>query len=316
MLGNPISRQTLSVKLFFAFTAIYVIWGSTYLAIRYAVETIPPFLMMGSRSLIAGAILFLWSRLRKENGLKAEHLPSLIILGASFFLIGHGLLAWAQQKVPSGFAALLMASEPLWIALIESLAIRNSRVGIAGVLGLILGFVGMLVLIFPTKGMGSASLNIPGTIAILVGTLSWAGGAVYQRVARLPGSPVLTAGMELMIGGFLLGIAGFSFGEFQVLQQNPVSIRSAFSLGYLIVFGSLVAFTAYIWLLGKTTATRVATHTYVNPVIAIMIGWQLAGEPLSFSTVIATAIIILSVYLVLNDRAIHGSAPAVEGEIV
>jgi drug/metabolite transporter (DMT)-like permease len=258
---------------------------------------------MGTRSIVAGTILFLWSRLRGDEGVRKEHWPSLVIIGALFFLIGHGALAWAQQKVPSGLAALLVASEPMWIALIESSAIRNFRIGFGGVMGLALGFVGMIVLITPGKTLGSDQMDILGAAAILIGTISWATGAVYLRVAKLPKSSTLTAAMELIIGGILLYATGFASGEGNHVISNSISLRSIFSLGYLILFGSIVAFTAYVWLLGKTSATRVATHTYVNPVIAVIIGWAVAQEPFHANTLIATAIITVSVYLVLKDRS-------------
>jgi len=300
----PGTGRTLDSKVLLAFFAIYFIWGSTYLAIKYAVETIPPFLMMGTRSIVAGTILFLWSRFRGDENVRKEQWPSLFIIGALFFLVGHGALAWAQQKVPSGLAALLVASEPLWIALIESSAIRNFKIGFGGVVGLVLGFVGMLVLIMPSHSLGLEQTDAVGTAAILIGTLSWSSGAVYLRMAKLPKSSTLTAGVELIIGGLLLYIAAFAFGEVNYILNHSVSTRSILALGYLIIFGSIVAFTAYVWLLSKTSATRVATHTYVNPVIAVILGWAAAQEPLSLNTMIATVIIIVSVYLVLKDRAI------------
>jgi drug/metabolite transporter (DMT)-like permease len=302
--------KTLDSKALLAFFAIYFIWGSTYLAIKYAVETIPPFLMMGTRSIAAGMFLFFWSRWRGEVNVRKEHLPSLIIIGALFFLVGHGALAWAQQKVPSGLAALLVASEPLWIALIESSAIHNFRIGSGGVIGLVLGFIGMVVLIAPSQALGSEQVDIMGTAAILIGTLSWSSGAVYIRVAKLPKSSILTAGLELIIGGMLLYFAAFASGEFTYMANHSVSVRSLLALGYLILFGSIVAFTAYVWLLGQTSATRVSTHTYVNPVIAVILGWAVAQEPLTVNTMIATVIIIVSVYLVLKDRSIKSTEAA------
>jgi drug/metabolite transporter (DMT)-like permease len=306
----PGMGRPLAAKALLAFFAIYFIWGSTYLAIKYAVETIPPFLMMGTRSLVAGTVLFFWSRCRGDEQVRKEHWPSLFIIGALFFLVGHGALAWAQQRVPSGMAALLVASEPLWIALIESSAIRNFRIGLSGVIGLVLGFVGMVVLIAPNKTFGSEQVNVMGTAAILLGTLSWSSGAVYLRVAKLPKSSILTAGVELIIGGLLLYFAAFTSGEVAYMANHSVSMRSLLALGYLILFGSIVAFTAYVWLLGQTSATRVSTHTYVNPIIAVILGWAAAQEPLSLNTMIATVIIIVSVYLVLKKRSLKPAETA------
>ena len=300
MTATSIKEKHSTTKLLLAFAAIYFVWGSTYLAIRYAVETIPPLLMMGTRSLVAGVIIVTWSRMRGDAGPKAEHFPALFIIGAMFFLVGHGLLAWAEQTVPSGLAALLVASEPAWIALIESVVVGSYTLGVRGIAGLILGFVGMVLLVLPAGDFGTGNTNLIGAAAVVVGALSWSGGAVYSRVAKLPSSPMMTAGLEIIIGGALLLVAGTIFGEFGEL--HAVSIRSLLSLFYLILFGSVVTFTAYVWLLSRISATRVSTHTYANPVIAVLLGWIFAGESLTLLTIIAAAVIILSIYLVFSDR--------------
>ena len=289
-----------NIKTLLAYGAIYIIWGSTYLGIKYALQTIPPFFMMGIRSLSAGAILYLWSRSRGDDPVKREHWPALIIIGTLFFLIGHGLLGWAQQKVPSGLAALLVASEPLWIVTIESFVLRDARVRLKGIAGLILGFAGVVLLITSWKGLGTPQGGEAGALLILLGALSWSIGAVYSRVALLPRSPALAAGLELIVGGALLIALGFMFGEANELQ--PVSLRSLLSLAYLALFGSVVTFSAYVWLLSLTSATRVSTHAYVNPVIAVLLGWTVAGEQLNIQIIIAAAIIVVSVYLVLKDQ--------------
>ena len=293
-------RQKLKTLL--AFSAIYIIWGSTYLAIKYAVEAIPPFFTMGVRSLSAGLILYFWSRFRGNENLREKHLPPLFIIGTLFFLVGHGLLAWAQQHVPSGLAAVLVASEPLWIVAIESFFIRDTRVRLTGVAGLILGFTGIVFLVASTKGITSSGEDIIGSLAIVAGAFSWSIGAVYSRIANLPKSPLLTSGMELIIGGSLLLVTGFILGEGNQLQLSKLPLRSVLSLGYLITFGSVIAFSAYNWLLGHTSATRISTHTYVNPIIAVLLGWLIADEQITFALLIAAFIIIISVYLVLHDQ--------------
>src|SRR3989338_5082274 len=289
------------VRMILAFGAIYVIWGSTYLAIRYAVETLPPFLMIGVRSLIGGGILYLWSRARGNGSFRIEHMPALFTIGISFFLVGHGLLAWAQQHVSSGIAAVLVASEPLWIVTIESLFLRDARIHGKGVAGLVLVFAGLVYLIASTKGIDPSGTDMLASMAVVGGSLSWSGGAVYARVARLPRSPVLSAGMELMIGGAFLLIASYLFGEMDAFDIRSVSVRSMLGLGYLILFGSVVAFSAYTWLLGHTSATRISTHTYVNPIIALLLGWLVAGEPMTMAVGVAAAAIVGSVYLALHD---------------
>ncbi len=308
------NKQT-QFKLVAAFAAIYFIWGSTYLAIKYAVEAIPPFLMMGTRSLAAGLILYFWSRGRGEEKVKRENIIPIIIIGILFFLVGHGMLAWGQQRIASGSAALLVASEPLWIAVIEALMVKGHRATSGTVIGLICGFVGISLLFAPWQKLGNHHVDSLSAFAILIGTLSWSIGAVYSRVAKLPKSPALSAGLQLIVGGFLLVASGLLMGEGGRLQLDVLSLRSILGLLYLIIFGSVITFTAYVWLLKMTSATRVATHTYVNPVIAVFLGWAMAGEPLSLQTFAATLIIIISVYLVLG-RTKRKMSPGVNPSLI
>ncbi len=297
-----IMSQQSQIKLIAAFAAIYFIWGSTYLAIKYALEAIPPFIMMGTRSLAAGLILYLWSHTRGDEKVKKENVIPIVIIGILFFLVGHGLLAWGQQRIASGFAALLVASEPLCIAVIEAFLVRDDKAASRTIIGLICGFLGISILLAPGQELGAHDVDFLSAFAILLGTLSWSLGAVYSRVAKLPKAPALAAGLELLVGGFLLVICGLFMGEGSRLQIDALSLRSILGLVYLIVFGSVVAFTAYVWLLSFTSATRVATHTYVNPVIAVFLGWAVAGEPMSLQTFVATIIIVISVYLVLGKK--------------
>ncbi len=291
-----------NLKFLFAFGAIYIIWGSTYLAIRYAVETIPPFMMIGIRSLSAGIILYLLSRIKSKEKIKRENILPLFTIGAMFFLIGHGLLAWAQQYVPSGMAAVLIASEPLWVIGIEWFFLKDTRVKLRGIFGLFLGFVGIVYLIIATTGISSSSNDFLGSVLIVVGALSWGGGAVYSRVANIPRTLMLSSGMELIFGGVLVLIASFIIGEPAQFQLSQVTLESLLGLLYLVTFGSVIAFSAYVWLLGYTSVTRISTHTYVNPVIAVFLGWLIASEQITTALLIATVIIIISVYLVLYDQ--------------
>ena len=283
-------------RVFAAYAAVYVIWGSTYLAIRYAIETIPPFLMMGVRSILAGSILLFWSRKNGTNVAREEWFP-LVIVAILFFVFGHGLLAWAQKSVASGLAAVLIASDPLWIALIESFVVKEFRLSRRQIAGLIIGFAGIVLLFLPAQ---SIRINTIGAAMILLSAISWSIGAVYSRVARLPKAAPLAAAIELILGGLFLILFALILGEFKGFHLSSVSLRSLLALIYLVVFGSIVTFTAYVWLLGVTSATRVATHTYVNPVIAVFLGWALAGEEFTLMMMIASAVIVLSVYLVLQ----------------
>jgi len=292
--------QHMQFKLLAAFAAIYGIWGSTFIAIKYAVAAIPPFLMMGIRSLAAGFILYLWSRARGDEKAKGEHVIPLVIIGTLFFLVGHGLLAWGQQKVPSGLAALLCASQPLWIATIESFMVKDHQATPKTIFGLVIGFLGISLLFAPWEKLGNHHVDSLSAFAILLGALSWSGGAVYSRVAKLPKSPFLSAGFELIVGGFLLLACGLLMGEGNQLRLHELPLHSLLGLLYLIIFGSVITFTAYIWLLNITSATRVGTHSYVNPVIAVFLGWAIAGEALSLQIFMATISIVISVYLILG----------------
>lgn len=291
-------QQQNRFKLIAAFIAIYFVWGTTYLAIRYAVETIPPLLMMSMRSLIAGAVLYMWGRLRGDARATRKELPSLLLIGALFFLVGHGVIAWAQQTVPSGVAALLVACEPIIIALFEPLFTKEGRVGKRTLLGMLIGMGGIAVLLMP-HGFDFKNAHLLGSLGILVAAGSWASGAIYARVARLPRSPLITGGLQLLFGGTLLIVASYVSGEWSAFAFSQVTIRSVLGLAYLIVFGSIISFSAYTWLLTITTATRISTHTFINPIIAVLVGWALGGEALTWEMLIATVLIIISVYLVL-----------------
>ncbi len=295
------------LKLLAAFFAVYFIWGTTYLAIKYAVETIPPFLMMGMRSLSAGTVLYLWGRLRGDANVARQELPPLILIGFLFFLIGHGILAWAEQTVPSGVAALLIASEPIILALFEPLFTREGRVEKRTLLGMLIGVSGLAVLVMP-QGYDFKNANVLGSFGILVGTCSWASGAIYSRVAKLPRSPFITSGLQLIFGGLLLVLASSMLGEWSAFRFSHVALRSWLGLAYLVLFGSIITFSAYTWLLTVTSATRISTHTFINPVVAMLVGWAFAGEALTAEVLAATVLILISVYLVLFRK----STPAVD----
>lgn len=297
------NQQQSKLKILAAFIAVYFVWGTTYLAIKYAIETIPPFLMMGMRSLSAGLVLYTWGRIRGDANVTRKEIPSLILIGFLFFLIGHGVLAWAQKTVPSGVAALLIASEPIIIALFEPMFTGEGRVGKRTVLGMLIGMSGIAVLILP-KGFDFKNANLLGSFGILVCTFSWASGAIYSRVAKLPRSPLITGGLQLLFGGVLLIFASFMLGEWSVFTISQVAIRSWSGLAYLVVFGSIITFSAYTWLLTITSATRISTHTFINPVVAVIIGWAFGGEALTGEMLIATVLIVISVYLVLFRKTV------------
>jgi drug/metabolite transporter (DMT)-like permease len=288
--------------------AIHLVWGSTYLAIRYAVETIPPLLVAGTRHLVAGSVLYLWVRARGERP-TAREWRSALILGALYFLVSHGGLHWAETVVPSGLAAVLIAIEPVFIALLTPVLLGGRLPGGRTWVGFALGVAGVALLV---QGNGAAARPgyVLGALVILLSAFSWAVGVVYSRRAALPRSPVLTSAMAMVSGAVLLWLAGMAAGEHRDLQLSQVAPRSALSLLYLIVFGSLVAFTAYNWLLDHVSPTLIATHTYTNPVVAVLLGWGLAGETLS-GRILLSGMLILGAILLVR----RGTAPVTRQEV-
>lgn len=277
-----------------AFIAIYVIWGSTYLAIRYAVETIPPLITAGSRHLIAGTLLFAWAWMRGFRPTARQWLAALKI-GALYFLVGHGLLHWAEQQVASGLAALLIATEPMIIALLAVMA-GQERLTPMLVSGMIMGLIGVGVL------MGGSSFGQPGEliaiVAVLASSIAWSVGVHFSRRVGLPSDTLAASAMTLLCGSGLLWVASGVTGEMAQLNLASVSVKSMLGLIYLAFFGTIIAFTAYTWLLSHISATVVSTHTYVNPIIAVLLGWALAGEPLNARVVVATVVILGSIVLI------------------
>ncbi len=285
-----------------AFAAIYLIWGSTYLAIRFAVETFPPFLMAGMRFLVAGAILYPWARLRGAPQPARSHWLAAAIVGGLLLLGGNGGVVWAAQRVPSGLTALLIGTVPLWMALLDWLRRDGAKPSNGVIVGLLLGLFGIVLLVEPGKISGARQVDLAGAAVLILASLSWASGSLYSRRAQLPASPLLATGMEMLAGGALLLIVSLLAGEWARFDANALSLRSWLSLGYLIVFGALVGFTAYIWLLRVSTPAHVSTYAYVNPVVAIFLGWAFAGEPLTARTLLAAAVIVAAVVIITTYR--------------
>lgn len=303
--GNPERRNQTpnlnsvsTTSLVLAFAAIYLIWGSTYLAIRYAVETIPPLLMMAARHCTAGIALYAWLRLRGTPAPLRTHWKSAAIAGAFFFLGSHGMLAWAEQKVPSGLAALLCATLPLWIVALSKFLGKRRDLSGQVIAGLVLGFIGVAVLIGPAAFHSENNLSLFGAAVVLFCAFLWAAGTMYTQRAWLPSSSSLSSAMQMIMGGVLLCVVGAATGEAGRFHVAGLTLKSVLALAYLTVFGSLVAFTAFTWLHKVSSPTRNSTYAYVNPVVAVFIGWLLAGEPVGFRTLAATVIILSGVALV------------------
>ncbi len=286
-----------TAKIIAAFAAIYIIWGSTYLAIRFALQGLPPLLMMGIRHFVAGMTLFAFLRLRgTATPPRRLWLPA-VLAGACLFLGGHGILAWAELHIPSGRAALLVATVPLWMVLVgRARGQEKLRPTVVG--GILLGLAGVALLI---RG-GLAGRAQWAELALLGACLLWAIGSIYSRSLRDVPSAALFAAMEMMAGGALLITAAAFGGELHANVWRGLSANSLLPLAYLIIFGSIVGFTAYNWLLTVSTPSRVATYAYVNPVVAVALGWLLASEPLTARDILGTVIIIGSVVMVTRPR--------------
>jgi drug/metabolite transporter (DMT)-like permease len=286
-----------------AFASIYLVWGSTYLAIRYAIETIPPFIMGGARFVVSGAMLYLWARSRGASRPTRLYWRNAIIAGGFLLLGGNGAVMWAEQVVPSGLTALLVSILPFWLVIIEWVRPPRRRPSGAVLVGLVLGFIGIIVLVGPSDVGGHGDVSPIGALVLILGSLSWAIGSFWSRDAQLPESGLLTTGMEMLGGGVLLLIVGALTGEFSHFDIHGVSKASAVGLIYLISFGSLIGFTSYIWLLDKVSPARLGTYAYVNPIVAVLLGWAVAGERLSIRTGIAAAIVICAVALITTARS-------------
>ena len=297
---QPASRARIAA----AFAAVYVIWGSTYLAIRYAIETLPPFLMAGARFLIAGSLVCLWVawRERAPRPTAAQWGQSAIV-GAFLLLGGNGAVVWAEQRVASGVAALLVATLALWMVLLEWIRPNGTRPTLPVIGGVLLGLAGVGVLVGPQQLVGGGAVDSAGALALIAGSLSWAIGSLASRSPRMPRSVMLGTGMQMLAGGAMLAAAGLLNGEAATVRWSAMSTESVAAFAYLVVFGSLVGFTAYIWLLGHVSAASASTYAYVNPVVAVLLGWAIAGEEVGARTLVAGGVIVLAVVLITVGRA-------------
>jgi drug/metabolite transporter (DMT)-like permease len=289
-----------------AFAAVYIIWGSTYLAIRFVIETLPPFFMAGTRFVIAGVVLYILVRVRGASKATLPQWRSAAVVGGLMLMGGHGAVVWSEQWVPSGLASLLIACVPLWFALLIWLYYRT-RPSSGVVAGLILGFAGVGLLVGRVGALGGSQVDIVGAAVIVTGALLWASGSLYSRSARLPSSQLLATAMEMIVGGILLLLASLATGEWMRVRLDQVSLRSTLSWVYLIVFGSLIGFTCYMWLLKVATTEHVSTYAYVNPVVALFLGWALASETLTAQDMVAAAIILASVAVITKYGVQHSS---------
>jgi drug/metabolite transporter (DMT)-like permease len=293
-------------RILLAFAAIYTLWGSTYLAIKISIETIPPFLMASCRFLIAGLLLYGIARWRGAERPTPRHWRNAAVVGSLLFLAGNGALTWAELHVPSGLAALLLSIIPLWMVLLHHLELRRG-LGSQLIIGLVLGLGGIALLVGPRELLGGGRVLPAGAGVLVAGSLCWAIGSLHSRSASMPKSALLTAAMEMLAGSAGLLLLGLFTGEARGFTAAAVSTRSVLAVAYLVGFGSLLGFTSYTWLLGVTSPARVATYAYVNPIIAIFVGWALGGESLTARVIIATVVIVSAVALIITHQARSGT---------
>jgi len=286
-----------------AFAAVYLIWGSTYLAIRFAVETLPPFLMGGARFAISGLILYIWLRATGTPSPSRINWRRATVAAALLLGIGNGGVNWAEQKVPSGLTALIIAGTPVWFALFDWLRPRGARPTLQTTLGIVVGFAGVTLLVASRSASPGVTVDLNGVVALVLASMAWAIGSLYAKYADKPESPLMTAAQQMVAGGVIMSVAGLLLGEASVFEWSRVSARSLMAFVYLTLIGSLVGFTAYAWLLKATTPARVSTYAYVNPVIAVFLGWAIGGETLTGRMIVAAGVILSGVVIIITRRA-------------
>ncbi len=281
-----------------AFAIVYFVWGSTFLAIRIGVEHVPPFLLAAIRFSIAGAVLLIGMRLRGAPRPTPPQWLSAAILAVLIFVLDYGLLFWAEQRVPSGVAAVMMATIPVFMALSEIIILKTRRLTVTLTVALLIGIAGVVVLVSHSLRFGGAPIDRNGAIALIVAAVSWSIAAALTRKLPLPASKVMSSGVQMFTGGVLLAITALLLGELRGFSIVTVPIRAWLALLYLIVFGSIVAFTAYVWLIHHESPTKVGTYAYVNPVVAVLLGYFAAGEPLGVRTVVGASLVLVSVAVI------------------
>ena len=292
-------------RLLVAFAAVYVLWGSTYLGIRISMETLPPFFTQGVRFMTAGAVMYAWARRKGSPRLSRREWGGGAVAGVLLFVCGTGGVVWAERLIPSGVTALIVATEPSSFVLIES--VRRRRLPRGSILaGIALGAAGLAILVGPGDLLGGERFAVSALLVLVAGTFCWAGGSLYSRGSRLPESPWMATAVTLVCGGAGLALVGALSGELARFDPAAVSARSLLATAYLFVFGSLVGFSAYLWLLRNTTVARVSTYAYVNPVVAVVLGWAIVGEPLTARVALATAVIVGAVAWIIR----HGGEDA------
>ena len=290
-------------KTLLAFAIIYFVWGSTFLAIRVGVREVPPLILAAMRFFVAGVVLYVWMIARGERSPSGREWRSACLLGIVIFVMDYGLLFWAEQRVPSGIAAVMLATIPVFMALSEIIFLRTQTLTIRLVLALLIGIGGVAVLMSRSLNLGGAPIDKMGAVALIFASISWSVASALTRKLTLPASKVMSSGAQMLAGGVFLAVTAAALGEFRNFHPWSVSREVWFALLYLIVAGSIVGFTAYVWLIHHESPTKVGTYAYVNPIVAVLVGYFLGGEALSMRTILGSLFVLVSVVVITTTRA-------------
>src|ERR1700674_5274803 len=295
-------------KTLLAFATIYLVWGTTFLAIRVGVREVPPFLLAAMRFLVAGLVLYGWMIAHGERSPTGRQWTSASLLAILIFVLDYGLLFWAEQRVPSGIAAVMMDTIPVFMALLEIIFLRTQRLTVRLALALLIGIGGVAVLMSRSLNLGGEPIDRLGAVALIIASMSWSVSSALTRKLPLPSSKVMSSGAQMLAGGVLLALTAAALGEFRNFHPGTISSGVWLSLLYLIVAGSIIAFTAYVWLIHHESPTKVATYAYVNPVVAVLMGYFLGGESLGLRTILGTLFVLTSVVVITSTRSEHPAA--------
>jgi drug/metabolite transporter (DMT)-like permease len=294
-------------QVLFAFGIIYFVWGSTFLAIRIGVREVPPFLLAGMRFCIAGAVLYGWTRARGMPSPTLREWGGASLLAILIFVLDYGLLFWAEQRVPSGIAAVMMATIPAFMALSEISILKTQRLTLRLAFALLIGIAGVAILVARTLNLAGAPIDASGACALIVAAISWSVASALTRKVSLPAAKTMSSATQMLAGGVLLTITAAALGEFRGFHAGSVSRQAWFALTYLTVAGSIVAYTAYVWLIHHESPTKVGTYAYVNPVVAVLLGHFLGGETVGTRTLIGTLFVLVSVVVITTGKKVAPS---------
>jgi drug/metabolite transporter (DMT)-like permease len=300
-------------KTLLAFAIIYFVWGSTFLAIRVGVREVPPFLLAAMRFSVAGLVLCAWTAARGERGPRGREWASAFVLGTLIFVLDYGLLFWAEQRVPSGIAAVMLAMIPVFMALSEIIFLRTQKLTLRLGVALLIGIAGVAVLMSRSLNLGGAPIDRDGAMALMIASITWSVASIFTRKLPLPASKMMSSGVQMLVGGILLVVVAGVLGEFRNFHPASVSRGVWFALLYLIVAGSIIGFTAYLWLIHHESPTKVGTYAYVNPVVAVLVGYFLGGEQIGLRAILGTAFVLVSVVVITTTRQTRPVAPVTEG---